>query len=134
MIEAKSKEFQTASGTVILSLNQLDGMKATGLFLRLAKQFGPALVSAKGKDKLSVIGDLAAALDPAEFEKIMGTMLNAGCIARWPSEDRVEPEAGAKLGSIFHGKPFEIFKVFMFALETNFGDFGSLTQGLIKPA
>jgi hypothetical protein len=128
MIETKSREFKTNDGTVILSINQLDGMKSTLLFITLTAKFGPALATAKGKDKIALLADLSQNLTPEVFDQTLNKLLSAGCVARFPGRDEVDPEAKSHLGEIFRGQPFEIFKVLMFALEVNYGDFFNLTQ------
>ncbi len=134
MIESKSKEFKVHDGTVILSINQLDGMKATLLFVDLTTKFGPALAKAKGQDKIQLLAELSSQISPELFNRTLKELLSAGCVARFPGRDEVDPEANQHLGTIFRGQPFEIFKVLLFALELNYGDFFKLTQASEQPA
>ncbi len=130
MIESKEKEFESAKGRVFITVQQLDGMKGSAMFLRLTKRFAPLLADAKSKSKAELIGDLVGALDVAEFESVTRDLLKGRCLAKFPEADLVDSNAGDNLGSIFQGHPFEVFKLVAFALEVNFGDFSKLLNSL----
>lgn len=125
MIEKHTKEFQSNNGPIYITVNQLNGMKATTLFFKLAKKILPAAMSGKldATQRNAAIATALESLSADEFEAYTKELLRGQIVARIPSQDTVDSDAFEHLGEIFRGQPLEIFKLLMFALEVNFGSF-----------
>ena len=126
MIESKQRKFKTSKGDVAFTVQQLNGMKAMQLFLRLSKKIGPSLAKMKNSpDKLEGVAALLQSVEPEDFTQVTRDLLNGHCVAVFPDSGEVDSNAADNLGEIFKGHPFEIGKLVLFALEVNFGDFFS---------
>lgn len=123
MREAMQREFETLDGKIVFKVNQLGGVKAMLLFAKLSKKLGPALVKFKNADKLDALTMLMGAIEPEDITATAKELLHGNCIGINLETAAVNTEAADQLDEIFTGKPFEILKLIMFALEVNYGDF-----------
>lgn len=137
MIESKTKTFRNAEDKeVIATLNQLDGVKSTKLFLRMSRKLLPALARARSsgeQDRFQMFASVAETLTPEEFNEILSELLKGKLVLAIPSEERVESDGFSKLGEVFHADPFSVLEVAYFAVMANFERFFDRLKALKKP-
>ena len=113
-----------AHGDVKFLVPQLNGMESTLLFLKLGNRLAPAIAKSaealKAKDKAKIFASVVEHIEPELFEHTANQLLR-GCSAVYGGN--VDNSAGQHLGEIFHGDPFGLIELVIFALGVNYGNF-----------
>lgn len=134
---SNKRVFETTRGKVEIEVQQLDGMSAGKLSLRLIRLTGSAMArigAASEKDAgaafAGAVGDVVDRLTEQEFEDLTKILLDGAAYSTGKEFVEVLPAAG----DLFRGHVKELFALLKFALEVNFSDFFGDLAGAFKAA
>ena len=138
MREQKAETFDTTSGPVEISLQQLGGIEAGSVIVGLARKHGAAIgrIAAAVTDPTMIgeaIGALTTNLDPAEFEALLLKFTKGGRVT--VGEEFLDLDR-KQIDVLFRGHTAALFRLMWFALRSNYTDFFSELSALVpkKPS
>lgn len=135
MLKTVSKDL----GDLTYTTTQFPAMRSVQLLTRLAKVAGPvlaALAGAQPTDDISVhapkLAGALAGLEPVEASSLVADVLMCTAVAVPDAAGgrRIEFTSATNIDLVFSGRLGDLFKILMWVIEVNYGDFsvGSAPQ------